>query len=119
MSEAVKIARFAAKRCKCWAQSFVRRRPKREVSMSNERPKAAILSDASSAFAPRRPAPVEKVRRNQMEEFGLVQDGIFKSADKRFHRLGDVPGERLDTLMTVYALKHRSDFASALSSEAG
>jgi hypothetical protein len=82
--------------------------------MSNERPKAAILSDASSAFAPRRPAPVEKVRRNQMEEFGLVQDGIFKSADKRFHRLGDVPGERLDTLMTVYALKHRSDFASAL-----
>jgi hypothetical protein len=37
MSEAVKIARFAADRCECWAQSFVRRKPKREVGMGNER----------------------------------------------------------------------------------
>jgi hypothetical protein len=37
MIEAMKIARFAAERCECWAQSFVRARPKREVGMSNER----------------------------------------------------------------------------------
>ena len=37
MTEAMKIARFAAERCECWAQSFVRARPKREVGMSDER----------------------------------------------------------------------------------
>jgi hypothetical protein len=54
-----------------------------------------------------------------MEGFDPVQDGIFKTADQRFYQLEDVPRERLDTLMTLYALKHRSDFASALSSESG
>ena len=37
MIEAMKIARSAAEGRECWAQSFVRRRPKREVGMSNER----------------------------------------------------------------------------------
>jgi hypothetical protein len=36
MSEEMKIARFAAERCECWAQSFVHARPKREVGVSNE-----------------------------------------------------------------------------------
>jgi hypothetical protein len=78
-------------------------------------PQSAILSDASRAFAPEQPAPTEETRRHQMEEFGPVQDGIFKTADQRFYQLEDEPSERLDTLMTLYALKHRSDFAVALS----
>jgi hypothetical protein len=78
-------------------------------------PQAAILSDASRA----QPASTEQARRHQMEEFGPEPDGVFKTADERFYQLKDVPGERRDTLMTLYALKHRSDFASALSSEAG
>jgi hypothetical protein len=82
-------------------------------------PQAAILSDASRAFAPEQPAPTEEARRHRMKEFGPVQDGIFKTADERFYQLEDVPGERLDTLMTLYALKHRSDFAVALSLESG
>jgi hypothetical protein len=82
-------------------------------------PQAAILSDASRAFAPEQPASTEQARRHQMEEFGPEPDGVFKTADERFYQLKDVPGERRDTLMTLYALKHRSDFASALSSEAG
>jgi hypothetical protein len=82
-------------------------------------PQAAILSDASRAFAPEQPAATEELRRHQMEEFGPVQDGIFKTADQRFYQLEDVPGERLDTLMTLYALKHQSDFAVALSLETG
>jgi hypothetical protein len=31
------VARFAAERCECWTQSFVRARTKREVGMSKER----------------------------------------------------------------------------------
>ena len=82
-------------------------------------PQAAILSDASHAFLPEQPAPTEEARRHQMEEFGSIQDGIFKTADQSFYQLEDKQGERLDTLMTLYALKHRSDFAIALSSDVG
>lgn len=77
----------------------------------------AILSDASRAFAPGRPAPTEEERRLQMKEFGPDQDRIFKTADQRFYQSQDVPGERLDTLITLYALEHRSDFRVALSSD--
>lgn len=80
-------------------------------------PQAAILSDASLAFAPAQPASTEEARRHQMEEFGPVQEGIFKTADQRFYQFEDKPGARLETLMTLYALKHRTDFAIALSSD--
>jgi hypothetical protein len=73
--------------------------------------KAAILSDAASAFAPGQPPPTEAERRNQMEQFGPTQSGIFERADKRFYSSENEPGERLDVLLTLYALKHRSDFA--------
>lgn len=80
---------------------------------------ATILSDAALAFAPLSPAPANEARRDQMRIFGPLQDGIFKTADQRFYHLEDVPAERLDRFMTLYALKHRSDFALALSSESG
>ena len=78
---------------------------------------AINLSDASRAFSSGQPAPTEEGRRHQMESFGPIQDRIFKTADKRFYQLENKPGERLDMLMTLYALKHRSDFAIALSSD--
>ena len=74
--------------------------------------KAAILSDAAGAFAPVQAAPTESVRRNQMEEFGPVQSRIFETADKHFYSSENEPGERLDVLLTLYALKHRSNFAT-------
>lgn len=72
---------------------------------------AAILTDASSVFAPSTPATTEQERRRQMEDLGDKQDGIFKTADERFNKLEADPGQRLETLLTFYALKHRSDFS--------
>jgi hypothetical protein len=80
---------------------------------------AAILSDASLAFAPERPAPTEEERRHQMEAFDSKQKFIFDTADQRFSDWEDKPGERLDVLTTLYALKHQSDFAIALSAAKG
>jgi HEAT repeat protein len=80
---------------------------------------AAILSDASLAFAPEPPAPTEEGRRHQMEAFDSRQKFIFDTADGRFSDLEEKPGERLDVLTTLYALKHQSDFVIALSAEKG
>lgn len=82
-------------------------------------PQATIMSDASLAFAFGQPAHTEEGRRDQMKEFGANEGLIFKTADKRFYELEDKPGERLDVLMALYALKHQSDFLIALSSETG
>jgi hypothetical protein len=81
--------------------------------------KAAILSDAEIAFGPGRPAPTEEERRNQMQKFGPVQSRIFETADQRFYTSENEYGERLDVLLALYALKHRSDFANPLSSDPG
>ena len=75
--------------------------------------KADILSDAGRAFSPVQPAPTEDARRSQMESFGPLQGHIFETADQRFSRSEEEPGERLDVLLALYALKHRSDFANA------
>lgn len=81
--------------------------------------KAAILSEAARAFAPGRPAPTEAERRNQMEEFGPPQSRIFEMADQRFYKSENEPGGFLDVLLAQYALEHRRDFASVLSSDPG
>ena len=81
--------------------------------------KAIILSEAALAFAPGHPAATEIARRNQMESFGPVQSQIFDMADPRFFRSEETPGERLDVLEALYALQHRSDFATTVSLDAG
>jgi hypothetical protein len=80
---------------------------------------ATNLADASRAFSSGHPAPTEDERRHQLEAFGPDQDRILETADERFYQLEDEPGARLDVLMTLYALKHRTDFAVALSSDPG
>jgi hypothetical protein len=75
--------------------------------------KVKILSDATRAFAPRRPAPGNAERRRQMELFGGPQDAKFAAADKSFYGSEERPGERLSVLLTLYALNHRSDFGPA------
>jgi hypothetical protein len=76
--------------------------------------RAVILSDAARAFALATPAPAEEARREQMELFGPTQDRIFRNADQRFFDSEKDPGQRLDVLLTVYALQHRGDFAATL-----
>lgn len=78
---------------------------------------AINLSDASRAFSSGHPAPTEDGRRDQLESFGPDQDRILETADKRFYQLEEEPSARLDVLMTLYALKHRTNFAVALSSD--
>jgi hypothetical protein len=51
MIEAMKVARFAAQRNECWAQSFVRARPKREVGMSNKPTALSGSRPKASGFA--------------------------------------------------------------------
>lgn len=77
---------------------------------------ATILSDAALAFAPDKPAPTETERRHQMEALGTDMDAKFQTADSRFYKLEEEPGRRLNVLLTMYALKHRGDFADGLSS---
>ena len=72
--------------------------------------KAQILSNASSAFAPLGPARANQARRLQMEGFGQLQEGIFRTADKRFYASEREAGKGVDVLLTLYALKHREDF---------
>jgi Domain of unknown function (DUF4375)/HEAT repeats len=72
---------------------------------------AANLSTAGSAFGGS-PPPREAPRRRQMEDFGPVQSRIFETADQRFYTSEKEPGERLDVLLTLYAMKHRGDFKS-------
>jgi len=73
--------------------------------------KAAILSGALRAFAPLPPATKNAERRDWMEAFRDPEDRIFAAADKSFNESEERPGERLDVLLTQYALQHRSDFA--------
>jgi hypothetical protein len=73
--------------------------------------KAAILSGALRAFAPLPPATKNAERRAWMEAFRAPEDRIFAAADKSFNESEERPGERLDVLLTQYALQHRSDFA--------
>jgi hypothetical protein len=73
--------------------------------------KAAILSGAMRAFAPFPPATKNAERRDWMEAFRDPEDRIFAAADKSFNESEERPGERLDVLLTQYALQHRSDFA--------
>ena len=80
--------------------------------------KAAILADAGHAFAPGLPAPTETVRRQQMEAFGALQGRIFETADQRFYNSEKEPGNRLDVLLTLYALNHHDDFAGSNSAHA-
>jgi hypothetical protein len=72
--------------------------------------KAAILSGSLRAFA-MRPPTNNAVRRDQMEAFRAPEDRIFATADESFNESEGRPGERLDVLLTQYALQHRSDFA--------
>jgi HEAT repeat protein/Zn-dependent protease len=72
---------------------------------------ATNLADVSRAFPSGHPAPTEGGRRDQLEAFGSDQDRILETADKRFYQLEKEPSARLDVLMTLYALKHRTDFA--------
>jgi hypothetical protein len=88
------------------------------LSAMGATPQAEILSDAARAFAPVPPPSTEEARRHLMEGFGASQDLILSKADQRFYQLESEPGKRLDVLMTFYALKHRNDFALALSSDA-
>ena len=78
---------------------------------------AAILSDAALAFAPDKPASTEIERRHQMEALRTDMDVKFETADDRFYKLEEEPGRRLNVLLTMYALKHRSDFVDLLSSD--
>jgi hypothetical protein len=54
-----------------------------------------------------------------MEEFGPPQSRIFEMADQRFYKSENEPGGFLDVLLAQYALEHRRDFASVLSSDPG
>ncbi|HMD69796.1 MAG TPA: DUF4375 domain-containing protein [Bryobacteraceae bacterium] len=74
--------------------------------------KAANLSNAAGAFGLLRPAAANEDRRRRTEGFGPLQDGIFKAADASFYESEKRPGERLDVLLALYALQHRSDFAA-------
>ncbi len=76
---------------------------------------ADTLLNASLAFAPEQPAPTEEGRRHQMEE--SKQKFVFDAADQLFSELEEKPGERLNVLMTLYALKHQGDFVIMLSPE--
>jgi HEAT repeat protein len=72
--------------------------------------KAAILSGSLRAFA-MLPPTNNAERRELMEVFRAPEDHIFVGADESFSESEGRPGERLDVLLTMYALKHRSDFA--------
>jgi hypothetical protein len=72
--------------------------------------KAAILSGSLRAFA-MLPPTNNAERRDLMEAFRAPEDRIFATADRSFSESEGRPGERLDVLLTMYALQHRSDFA--------
>ena len=76
---------------------------------------ASILQDAALAFAPAKPAATEAERRQQMEALGTEMDEKFEAADKRFYKMEEEPGQRLNVLLSMYALKHRGDFAEGLA----
>jgi hypothetical protein len=45
-----------------------------------------------------------------MDHLSAIGDRVLKAADQRYYDSEKKPAERMETLMTLYALQHRADF---------
>ena len=72
--------------------------------------KLSILMDATTAFSPEKPSVDQQARRVQLDHMSAIGDGVLKAADRRYYDSEKKAAERMETLMTLYALEHRADF---------
>jgi len=72
--------------------------------------KLSILVDATTAFSPEKPSVDQQARRVQLDHMSAIGDGVLKAADRRYYDSEKKAAERMETLMTLYALDHPADF---------
>jgi hypothetical protein len=74
--------------------------------------KAAILDEALRAFG-MRPATDRTKRQAQMERLSGVADTIWRVADQQYYESEKKPGERIEVLLSLWAVGNRGDFERA------